>query len=172
MRAGSKPFPARDAVAGPEPVGPVSVTTVGTTTVRVPPSSAIQPAAEATTSTAAAPSAAATRATTARALARMPFTVAANQALQGPAFSRENGRGRVRRRHRRRRGPEDDPDERPARPGLEHDVAAHHRRELACDRKPEPAARGDAALGAVEAIEDVRSVLGRHAGPVVLDVEI
>ena len=51
--------------------------------------------------------------------------------------------------------------------GRELEPAAHQRRELARDREPEAAARGDRAVEPVEAVEDVRLRLALDPRPVV-----
>src|SRR5437016_9116517 len=54
---------------------------------------------------------------------------------------------------------------------LQLDRSAHQFRQLPCDRQPQAAPRRDRALDAVEAVEDVRGVLARNAGTLVLDLE-
>ena len=77
-------------------------------------------------------------------------------------FSRENGSAGSA-AHRRRGRAEHDAHDRPPGRGLEHDLAAHHCHQLARDREPEPAAGRDRAVAAVEAVEDVRRVLGARS---------
>src|SRR5688500_10380876 len=126
MRAGSKPFPRSGTPAAEGSAGgpfDVPVATRGRTTVRTPSPSATQPLDVATTSASVAPSAAATSATIAVAPLRIPLTVATRRCFDASApaaaFSRENGVGVLRRRGRRRSGPERYPDERPPRSRLQ-----------------------------------------------------
>src|SRR4029453_7691944 len=77
---------------------------------------------------------------------------------------RSLGRGNLHSRQAKR-------EQRTAGTRFELDLAAHHGRQFGGDRQAEAAAGGEGAFSAVEAFEDVRLVLRRDTGAVVLDVK-